>query len=485
MNGFDNQQHPDRFCDVSENGGHWMLPICGYEKMPLVTLERAIESLVSKVPNIRHMVWIVKMNCKNPPNSLSPDESASIMLYSMEWYPRENSFYIILNKALRNEDRSRLKPWFLYLKLFLTALSKLPSKYRSIHRGIKKNVSTDYPLGKTFIWWGFSSCTSSINVLENEAFLGKTGVRTLFTIRCGSGKDIHQHSMYKAEDEVLLLAARLLKVVSCMNAGNDLNIIHVEEINPPYPLLEPVSSSGTFGAMKSLPSVLLDKVHISAPYHNDDLEQNINKCPSNKIDLTGQELTDQDMRIVVNQAILAKSCVILDLTSNTITQYGVRILAVGLRNNKYLEELNISYNAISDSGVCHLVSTINSSALKRLDLTENDISNEGAKYIAEILATNTSLLQLFLSENQIGNYGMKLLANVLLQRNANLEILNLSANTNVDDESIDSLTDMLEHNRALKKLDLRYTGFSKSGEKRLRTVANSKRGFELWLSHFT
>lgn len=448
-----------------------MLPISGYAKMPLVNLEKAIEPLISIVPHIRHMVWIVKMNCQNPSNSLSPDESASIMLYSIEWYPRENSFYIILNKVLRNEDRSRLKPWFLYLKLFLTALSKLPSEHRSLHRGIKKNVSTDYPPGKTFIWWGFSSCTSSMTVLENEAFLGKTGARTLFTIHCVSSKDIHQHSMYKIENEVLLPAARLFKVISCMNAGNDLSIIHVEEINPPYPLLESVSSSGTFGATKFV------------PYHHDDLEQKIDQCPSHEIDLTGQELTDQDMKIVVDRAILAKSCVILNLTCNKITQYGVRILAEGLRNNKCLEELNISYNVISDSGVHHLASTINSSALKRLDLGENDISDDGAKSIAEMLTMNTSLLQLFLNENQISNYGMKLLANALLQSYTNLQILNLSANTDVDDESIESLTDMLEHNRVLKKLDLRHASFSKNGEKRLRAVANLKRGFELWLSH--
>ncbi len=73
------------------------------------------------------MVYIVKQNCNNPEDNLTPDESASIMLYSMEWSSREKSFYFILNKSLRSENRQLLKPWFLYLRLFLHALSKLPS----------------------------------------------------------------------------------------------------------------------------------------------------------------------------------------------------------------------------------------------------------------------------------------------------------------------------------------------------------------------
>ena len=43
----------------------------------------------------------------------------------MEW--GNDSFYRVLNRALRSEDRSSLKPWFVFLKLFATALGKLPN----------------------------------------------------------------------------------------------------------------------------------------------------------------------------------------------------------------------------------------------------------------------------------------------------------------------------------------------------------------------
>ncbi|CAF5143328.1 unnamed protein product, partial [Rotaria sp. Silwood1] len=113
----------------------------------------------------------------------------------------------VLNETLRSKDRQNLKPWFSYLKLFLTALSRLPSERQFVYRGVKLDLSEKYPIGENVVWWGFSSCTVSINVLQSENFLGKTGERTMFNIECYSGKNIQKHSYYPTEDEVLLLAA--------------------------------------------------------------------------------------------------------------------------------------------------------------------------------------------------------------------------------------------------------------------------------------
>jgi hypothetical protein len=44
------------------------------------------------------------------------------------------------------------------------------------------NLSKQYPKGNTFVWWGFSSCTASIDEVENEQFLGNTGSRTFVYI---------------------------------------------------------------------------------------------------------------------------------------------------------------------------------------------------------------------------------------------------------------------------------------------------------------
>ena len=118
-----------RFLDVIQEPVRMLLPIGGYEDMPVLPLEIAVEPLVSFLPTIENYTYIAKQQCKNPPaDGLTIDESASIMLYSMSWEPIDNCLYVSLNKTLRSNDRSKLKPWFLYLKLFLTALSRLPSK---------------------------------------------------------------------------------------------------------------------------------------------------------------------------------------------------------------------------------------------------------------------------------------------------------------------------------------------------------------------
>ncbi len=179
----DPSDHRIRLSDMIEEPKRMLPPIKGFEELDIVSLEKCIESLICIVPEIDQMVYIVKQNCNNPTDHLTPDESASIMLYSMEWSSREKSFYFILNKSLRSENRQLLKPWFLYLRLFLHALSKLPSfNNKTIYRGIKMNLIKDYPIDKTFVWWAFSSCTDSIGTLENAEFFGQTGTRTLFVI---------------------------------------------------------------------------------------------------------------------------------------------------------------------------------------------------------------------------------------------------------------------------------------------------------------
>jgi hypothetical protein len=129
-----------------------LLPIEYYERKPLVSLEEAIKPLVSLVVDVKQNAWIAKLRANSPVDGLTPDESASIILYSMEWAETEESLYYILHSTLRAEKRSLLKPWFLYLKLILTALTKLSStEGRAFYRGVKLNLSTIYPPGKTFV----------------------------------------------------------------------------------------------------------------------------------------------------------------------------------------------------------------------------------------------------------------------------------------------------------------------------------------------
>ncbi|CAF1367724.1 unnamed protein product [Rotaria sordida] len=226
--------------DVAHEPLRFIAPIGGYEKMPLVSLEQAVEPLVSILPAVQSHAYVCKQICENPDDGLTQDESASIMLYTMGWEPLDECLYFVLNNTLRSSERQqKLKLWYLFMRLFLNALSRLPSISIHAYRGVKLDLSNHYIEGKTIVWWGFSSCTTVVNILDSKHFLGKTGERTLFTLQCLSAKAIGKHSYYPNEDEVLLMAATQFKVIGCLNQG-DLHLIQLKETQPPFSLLQPV-----------------------------------------------------------------------------------------------------------------------------------------------------------------------------------------------------------------------------------------------------
>ena len=223
-----------RISDVTTTPDTMLLPIDGYERQPLVSLDEAIAPLVPIIANIAGKIQIAKKRAASPADGLTSDESAAIILYTMEWPRHEESLYFILNSILRSEDRDSLKPWFLYLKLILTGLNKLPSiPGRTYFRGVKRNLSDVYlPGDNNVVWWAFSSCTSNITALQKEQFLGKKGVRTLFAIECQNGKDICRHSMYPKESEILLMPATHLEVIGQYQSSADEYMIQMREIVP-------------------------------------------------------------------------------------------------------------------------------------------------------------------------------------------------------------------------------------------------------------
>ncbi|CAF1193827.1 unnamed protein product [Rotaria sp. Silwood1] len=144
--------------DTSESGNDWnprlientcdepdasLQPLEDYQESELVSLEKAIEPIKALFLNLPRDVWIAKKASKNPADDISPDESAAIHLYTME--VKSRSLYSILNEMLRDRDRRKLKPWFPYLKLFISALFKIrPCTAKMIYRGVKVDLHLKY-----------------------------------------------------------------------------------------------------------------------------------------------------------------------------------------------------------------------------------------------------------------------------------------------------------------------------------------------------
>ena len=104
-----------------------LVAISGYERESVKSLEEACEPLKDLFDSeLKNHVTMAKINCAHPEDGLTQEESASIHLYTIEWGTHEHSLYFLLNRTLRLADRGKLRPWFKYLKLFLTAFFKLP-----------------------------------------------------------------------------------------------------------------------------------------------------------------------------------------------------------------------------------------------------------------------------------------------------------------------------------------------------------------------
>ena len=249
-----NSRYTDLF---DEPVGRLLSPIKGYQDQPLVSLAETIKPVSQFFNEIEDNVFVALHNCLQPADGLDQQQSAAIHLYTME-FDSGPSVYKVLNRSLRAENRQELKPWFSFLKLLLTALHKLPSESKTIWRGIKDvDLSSQYQTGHKFAWWGVSSCTTSINLLESDGFLGKTGERTLFSIECINGKSIINHSYYQStEHEVVLMPGSYFEVIGQLNPAPQLHIIHLKELEPPIQLVKPpfVKSNNNYVSPKAASS---------------------------------------------------------------------------------------------------------------------------------------------------------------------------------------------------------------------------------------
>ncbi len=148
---------------------------------------------------------------------------------AIHFYTQESPFYSHLNRFLRDRDRTKLKPFFPFLKLLLSAIYLLPTIRGTVYRGIKRNLAGDYWKSRTLVWWGFSSTTVELEVLQNPQFLGTSGDRTLFVIEANTAVDISRYSAINSERERLLIPGTQLRVAGVLPQTPELTIIQMVE----------------------------------------------------------------------------------------------------------------------------------------------------------------------------------------------------------------------------------------------------------------
>jgi hypothetical protein len=196
-------------------------PICGYKDRNLNSLEEAVESIAESklVENIRENAKEAKQKCtKN--TQLTVNESAAIYLYTMD-----TPFYETLNAVLRVENPPDLVPWLDFLKLFITAVEKLPSHKTTVWRGLANAEASNFIDGQIFTWWNVNSCSVYASVAAGFT----CGMGVLFCINTIHGKKISMYSSKNGEKEVILMPGTRLRVQSKTFDVHGFSVVHLEE----------------------------------------------------------------------------------------------------------------------------------------------------------------------------------------------------------------------------------------------------------------
>ncbi|CAF1208538.1 unnamed protein product [Adineta steineri] len=434
-----------------------------YEQISIITLEDAVKPLVLYVPEVNDMVQLVKQKCQQPKENLSIDESASIMLYTMEWKTKQDSFRYICNQKLKSNNSDELYPWHLYLKLICISLSKLPTlSYQIFYCEVQMDLSNEYSLDTKFVSDGFLSCQLSIEAVD------RTNITTLFIILSNQGKNISQHTYDITENEILLPDGQQFQVISNRTSQDGRHIIILREL--PFDDSDELFSQSEIESITNRSFDLLFEQQLIKKYKH-----------YSEINLRNQILMDDDIKTIVEEGIKNNQCTWLTLQNSYITSNGLFILADGLKMNKSLEALYLSRNLVDDIGVKLLtdIALCKYTSLTMLALDHNQIGNEGAQYLANMLKTNETLTDLWLSYNKIGDQGVQYFADVLASKNRTLMQLYLNGNKSITGLNTDSLVYALKLNATLNTLWLQDCNLSEESKQNLENSVEHKHDFYL------
>ena len=151
-----------------------------------------------------------------------------------------------------------------------------------------------------------------------------------------------------------------------------------------------------------------------------------------------------------------KSLKKLDLRENTISEEGMVDILTALSVHPNLNYIDLVGNRLSKNGCVALATSLQFSAkeLQYLFISYTEINDEGIEALVPALATCCHLKELFISNNQsITARGWNSLAAILESPSCNLRELYISGN-NINDEVVAAFANVLKKNRTLHTLDL-------------------------------
>lgn len=114
-----------------------------------------------------------------------------------------------------------------------------------------------------------------------------------------------------------------------------------------------------------------------------------------------------------------------------------------------------------------------------LELSDNEIGDDGARDLAMLLRDKPSIIHLDLNNNHIGDEGIQELARALSNPHATLQRLYLEKNGEIGESGVNQLIEMLKVNRSLERLSLMGCRLNNPARQALRQAAKEKPGLHL------
>ena len=184
-----------------------------------------------------------------------------------------------------------------------------------------------------------------------------------------------------------------------------------------------------------------------------EVQKKLAKIGCNALDFRRCNLSPLDCLALVHALKSVEGILDFDLTDNNLQSLGCIEIAKLLPGNQHnqgfceLKRLNLTSNNITDEGVKHLATALTHTncKLNRLNLGRNNITGEDVKHLSTALThTNCKLNSLNLWDNNITDEGVKHLSTALTHTNCKLNSLNLWDN-NITDEGVKHLSTALKH----------------------------------------
>ena len=225
------------------------------------------------------------------------------------------------------------------------------------------------------------------------------------------------------------------------------------------------------------------------------LNTNISKL--RYLNISNNHITS-DLKYIANIVIHATDLLVLDLSYNILNAnymnrtkaYFINLIKLNISNTvigdgataealadvlsqtSNLQELDVSQNDLHEEGIKKIFKELKISTLLKFNISHNNITDQAADYIATFLSRNTKLKELNVSYNNLLSAGAKKVCGTNLVKLTTFDI----GYNGITYEATDDIATFLSHNFALQTLNLSYNILQELGCLTILTVLQSISG---------